>query len=456
MLGDDPWGAQVGIAESVRDHRETAVKSCHGIGKSFTAARVALWFALTHDPAIVITTAPTDRQVRGILWKEIRLAHQRARVPLGGRLLTQELRWADDRWIWGFTAPEHDPDRFQGFHESNVLVIVDEACGVSQQIQEAIDGVLSGGNARKLEIGNPTDPASPFAKSFRTPGVSKLSIPAFETPNFTAFGITEGDIASGAWEAKLGDEALPAPHLVRPQWVADRYRRWGPESPLYLARVKAQFPEQSSDTLIPFAWIERAQLADFEPKETDEIKPAHELGVDVARFGDDETVAYRRQGRFVRLCLRGRGWDTMRTAGEVMRIIRETGASAKVDEIGIGAGVIDRLKEQRVAAIGINVADAASDSERFANLRAEMFWGLRERFEQGDIDIDPEDEELAAQLAALRYKVDSRGRILMEAKEEMKRRLPEIGSPDRADAIAIAFTAGGRSRAIQQRAPVIL
>ncbi len=116
ILGNSLWHTQQEILNSVKNNQETVVASCHGAGKSFTAANVALWYLFNHKPSVVITTAPTDRQVRGILWKEIRLAHSRARVPLGGKLLTQELKLDTNWWAWGFTAPEYDPDRFQGFH----------------------------------------------------------------------------------------------------------------------------------------------------------------------------------------------------------------------------------------------------------------------------------------------------------------------------------------------------
>ena len=143
VLGDTLWDKQVEIIESVRDNRTTTVKSCHAIGKSFSASRVGLWYLYTHQPSIVLTTAPTARQVRGILWKEIRTCFQRSRFPLGGTCLTQELKLDTNWFMWGFTAPDYDPDRFQGFHEINLLVIADESSGVSDEIFEGIDGVLT-------------------------------------------------------------------------------------------------------------------------------------------------------------------------------------------------------------------------------------------------------------------------------------------------------------------------
>ncbi|MDQ7794137.1 MAG: hypothetical protein RDU89_06955 [bacterium] len=430
VLGVRLWSRQVEILEAVRDHDEAAVASCHGAGKSFVAADVVLWFLCAHRPAIVITTAPTDRQVKGILWKEIRLAHQRATYPLGGRPLTQELRFADDWWAWGFTAPDYDPNRFQGYHEAHVLVVVDEAAGVSEEIYEAIDGILSGEHCRLLMIGNATDPTGRFGRSWRTPGVKTIRISAYDTPNFTTYGITEADIAAGTWEQKITGP-LPYPKLVTPAWVAKRYRRWGPTSPMYLARVLGQFPEAGANTLIPLSWVEAAQRRQLEPGNP------NVLGVDVARYGDAETVICHRRGPVFRIYLVATRENTVQTSGRVAVALRETGAAqAQVDEVGVGAGVVDNLEAARKPVMGLNAGAAPRDRERFANARAEWYWGLRERFETGDIDLDPADEELAAQLSSLRYRYTARGQIEIESKDEMKKR--GLASPDRADAVMLA------------------
>lgn len=431
ILGAEPWPGQVQILEAVRDHREVAVRSCHGIGKDWIAARVALWFLYTHKPSIVITTGPTDRQVKGILWKEIGIAHARAHWPLSGTCLTQELKLDRDWWAWGFTAPQTDPDRFQGFHEANVLVIIDEASGVSKDIYLAIEGVLTSTNTRKLEIGNPTDSMSAFAESFKMPGVHKMSFAAWDTPNFTAFGITEEDLATSAWEKKITGP-LPYPSLVTPEWAATRHKRWGPDSPHYVSRVRGEFPPSSPNALIPLALIEQAQQRWIRATE-----PV-ELGVDVARSGHDKSVIAERRGSVVRIRSTCSKADTMETTGNVAEALRVTGASqAKVDVVGIGAGVVDRAKELGLPVVEANAGARANDPERYVNARAEWFWGLRERFESGEIDIDAADEELAYELATIRWKPDSRGRVQIESKDDMKKRLGR--SPDRADAVAIAF-----------------
>lgn len=439
VLGYRPWSLQKRLLESVRDNRETSVASCHGAGKTSIAARAALWYLCNHRPSVVLTTAPTNRQVRGLLWKEIGVACRDAKYPLGGRLLQQELKLAEDWYAWGFTAPDWDPNRFQGFHELNILVVVDEACGVSRAIGEAISGVLSSENARLLRIGNPTDINTDFGESFKTPGVAKFYCSAFDTPNFTAFGITQEDIEQDSWRERITGP-LPNPRLVTPEWVAGRWRAWR-NSPLYQSRVQAKFPAQSKDTLISLAVIEAAQQRTLAPCEP------HVLAVDVARFGDDHSSIYERRGPVIRLRERFYKADTMQTTGLVCRVLDDTEATeAKVDVVGIGAGVHDRLDELGRPVVAANAGAASSDNEQYLNARGEWFWSLRERFESGDIDIDPEDEELAAQLASLRYKYDSRGRVVIESKEEMKKR--GLPSPDDADAVAIAYADIGRDEVV--------
>jgi hypothetical protein len=137
--------------------------------------------------------------------------------------------------------------------------------------------------------------------------------------------------------------------------------------------------------------------------------------------------------------------DTMTTAGHIAKAMRdiddEAGKNdwvrAIVDVPGVGGGVVDRLAELDLPVVPYNGGEAPIDKERFVNARAEDYWTLRERFEQGEIDIDPDDDKLAAQLGSIKWGIDSRGRIKIESKDDMRKR--GLPSPDRADAMAIAF-----------------
>jgi len=435
VLGDTLWETQKQIIESVALNRETSVKSCHAAGKSFIASRVALWFLYNFSPSIVITTAPTDRQVRGILWKEITSAHSRSKVPLGGDVMTKQIKVASDWFAWGFTAPDYDPDRFQGFHSQNTLVVVDEAAGVSAKIYEAIASILSGENSKLLSIGNPTDEHGDFGKSFKRAPTGKFTISAFDTPNLSAFGITEDDFTEDTWQDKI-DAPLPRPYLITPHFVHDAFSKWGSSSPFWSIRILAQFPSSSSDALISWHLIERAQREQH-------VEGVITLGVDVARFGSDETIIAAKSGNRAVVLDAWQGLDTMQTTGRIKRVVdRVNPIATNVDVIGVGSGVVDRLLEIGVHVNGINVGEGAVESNKFANKRAEIFWNLREAFEAGEVSLDQNDEETANQLGGLRYKVTSKGKIQIESKDEMRRR--GMSSPDRADAIALAFNLSHR------------
>ena len=207
-----------------------------------------------------------------------------------------------------------------------------------------------------------------------------------------------------------------------------------------------EFPDQAEDTLIGLSDVEAAAqrwkaekegVAGETEGETIDIPGEVVLAVDVARFGSDRSVILRRQGSRVLEIRTFRDMDTMQLTGWVAAAIRETSPERVcVDEIGVGAGVVDRLKEQGHPVKGINVARRARQERLFANVRAEGYWRLKELFATGEISI-PDDHQLMGELAALRYSFDSQGRVLMESKEAMRQR--GLPSPDKADALMLAF-----------------
>jgi len=439
FLGSEPWEKQIEILEAVRDNKEVAVASCHAAGKSWISSRAVIWFNYTHRLSRVVTTAPTFDQVRDILWQEIRAAYTSSRVDLGGKLLETRLELGPNWFATGRST--NDANRFQGAHSQrgSIFVVADEAAGIETDIWVGVDGILTSEDSHLLAIGNPTAPTGEFFEMFKRKGVVKIHISAFDTPNFTAFGITLDDIRNNTWREKITGP-LPAPYLITPEWVWDKWEKWGEDSPLWISRVLGEFPAVSTDTLIPLSWIEAAQRRGLDASAPDV------LGVDVARQGSDETVLVHRQGPVARVVKVTHQEDTMQTTGRVVVALNETNATeARIDAVGIGAGVYDRLREMGKPAVEMQSGQAAKDPERFLNARAEWWWGLRERFEAGDIDID-EDDDLAAQLSNIKYKFTSRGQIQIESKDEMKRR--GVGSPDRGDALMLAFAD------IQKPAPI--
>jgi hypothetical protein len=430
VLHEHLWSRQVQILHSVRDHRKTAVPSCHGSGKSFLAARIAAHWLCNHPAgeAFVVTSAPTGRQVRNILWREINRAHGNANLI--GR--TNQTEWflptangKEELVAFGMKPDDMDPAAFQGIHARYVLVIFDEAGGInSTALWEAADSLIANDDSRFLAIGNPDDPETEFRK-ICDPGSTWHVIPisAFDTPNFTQELIPE----------KLR-------HLLVGQlWVEEKRKKWGEANPFWLSKVLGQFPDTTIDGLIPVKWILKAQKADLPPA------PPYEMGLDVGGGSNNSTYC-RREGPRFRILRRDQNPDTMETCGTLLAFINERKAlpdttlhytRAKVDEIGIGRGVVNRAHELKVKeVIGVNVSRPAKDKEHFANVRAEGYWGLRELFQSGLIDIDEEDDDLAAQLVDLRYKRNSRGQVQMESKDDIKARGKV--SPDDADSVMLA------------------
>lgn len=416
-LGEFMWSRQREIARSVVEHQRTAVPSCHDAGKSWIASRIASWWLDTHAPgtAFVVTTAPSHAQVRAILWREIGRAFRKGRLP--GRINQTEWWMGEEIVAYGRKPSDYDEHSFQGIHARYVLVILDEACGIPKNLWTAVEAITTGDDCRILAIGNPDDPDTEFANVCKPgSGWNVIRIAAADTPNLSGEPVPD----------ELRHE------LLSPNWVDDKRKRWGETSPLFVSKVTGQFPESSKDGLIPVSQIVAAQqrtLAPADPKV---------VSVDVARFGDDKTVLYLRQGQHVRLLSEHPLTATTETTGLAIAAQRDTGAAEiRVDGDGVGGGVVDELAEASQPVVEMRSGVRALDNVTFINSRAEWYWGLRQLFEDGDIDIDPDDDELAAQLGALKYKYTARGQVVIESKDDMRKR--GLPSPDRADAVMLAM-----------------
>jgi hypothetical protein len=424
VLGITFWSAQVEIARALLEHRHVAVKAAHAVGKSkLVAAIMAWWIAGSGRPlgdAFCISTAPTSAQLSAVVWRELGRCHRSGRLPgriTGGQVPT----WMVDgelvamgRKPADLTDPEAASSSFQGIHAKWPLAVIDEAGGCPGWVFDACEAVATSAASRVIAIGNPTSRDSRFAEICKPgSGWHVITVPAESTPAFTG-------------------EPVPATLLdllVSRRWVEERRQRWGPDSPLYRSRVEAQFPQADDDALIDPAHVEAAQALEL---------PARgpvTFGVDVARSGNDRTVIYRRQGGQLRRVHVAHGADLMQTSGKVAALLIEAGdeASAVIDTIGLGAGVFDRLREQGLPAVPFNASERARDPKRYRNARAEAYWRLREALAAGQVDLDPGDDELAGELVAQKWTVDSAGRVQIGSKAEQAK------SPDHADAAMMAL-----------------
>ena len=428
VLGVDLWDKQVQIIESIRDNANTCVASGHGVGKTFISAVATLWFLCTHDQSRIITTAPTNRQVEAILWAEIWHLYKHARFPLGGKLLKTSLT-IEEKWF-ALGLSTDDPDRFQGHHARHVLLVMDEAPGIDPKIYEAAQGILTQASSKNLLIGNPTSPSGPFFDAFHNKLWNSFYISCYDSP-----AIAEPD---------------RYPALTTQKWIDERKEEWGETSPMFVSRVLGQFPLEGEDTLIPLNWCNRAVARFEKSKDTCKVSDHVYLGLDVARYGTNKTVL----SSFVPNRLQYQKSIQNKSTTEATKLAITDGISAgaklmqiTTDDTGVGGGVTDRLRELGYPVLAINFSQKPTDPMHFRGIRDEMYWHLRELFRSEEIAI-PNSEALINQLSAIKYKINSKGKIEIEDKDAMKKR--GLNSPDEADSLVIAVWGAKRMKASGQ------
>jgi hypothetical protein len=356
---------------------------------------------------VVITTAPTFRQVKEILWREIRAVAGKKPLYPKSAVLDTQISLSEKHFALGLSSDKSE--QFQGFHSPHLLVIVDEASGVPEEIFQAIDGLAP---EKILLIGNPTQNSGRFADSFRQERVKKIHISAYDVPNVI--------------ESKVVIAGLITNNDI--ERIRDNY---GGDSDVFRVRVQGDFPMADSHSLIGMDEVTGALEREVKVFPQWEKK----LGVDVARYGDDRGVILVRHHEKVIRKEYVTKRDLMHMCGEVLRIAKEEHIQAHniyVDVIGVGAGVVDRLREQGWQVNEVNVANKAKDDEHYMNLRAELYGRLKEWLKTGSLPDDSFYE-----LANIQYKFTSKGQLQLESKEDMKKR--GLSSPDVSDALALTF-----------------
>lgn len=410
------WSKMAEIMESVANNRQTVVKAGYSVSKSYTAACIAIWFLNVFKDSIVITTAPTATQVADILWAEIRQIYNNAKVPLGGRVLLTEIRKAE-KWFAMGLSPKHDIKtegvRFQGFHAPHILIIFDEAPGIADVFYDSVEGLMSSEHARWLCIGNPISDNDRFSKLFKTKGWVGHTISCLESPNVV-------------------QNRNVIPGMVTREWVEEKKAQWGEESSLYRTKVLGEFPFESSEVLIPLEYLLKA--VDRKLPEWKMARPIISMGVDVARFGINETSFTLLKGRQEVYKENYQGKDTAHTLGKSMELIKRFNPDIiGVDDIGIGGFLCDNIPRQ-YPVIPFQGGGEPED-EKFKNLNAEAWWNVKEDFRIGEISI-LNDTDTIDQLNCRKYDYDEKGRIYVESKKELKKR--GFSSLDRADSFVIA------------------
>lgn len=442
-LNFDLFPHQAEIVKSVFTNRRTAVRSCTGIGKSRIAAGAVIGFLYNFYPSTVLTTSSGFKQLENVLWREIETLHKNALIPLNGHLMTTEINLASNWFAIGISTDHIE--RFTGFHNKFVLVVADEASGLDENVYAAIENPLATGDTHLLLIGNPTQPVGGFRRAFDSEFFTKFHISCFDTPNFTHFGITIDDIRKNTWAEKIGGKSLPAPMLIKPETVYYDFVENGEHSYHFQVFSLGQFPQAGVNSLFNLADIETAFTRGESDTPTAGMKV---VSLDVARYGDDETIYGERVGDRV---VRVESWshqDTVYTAGRTLRMAKEFRPSQViVDSVGVGGGVVDMLQSEHTNLnsyiVQFNSGERAKDKEQFGNRRAECYWDLSKRFQEGRIALpkgNQKAEKLKAQLCDIRYTYDKAGKLWIESKEEMRAR--GMKSPDAADMLMMLFSSG--------------
>lgn len=416
----DNWQRNILYDLSTRDR--IAIRSGHGPGKSALLSWAILWFLVTHFPAKIPVTGSNFDQLRKTLWSELSLWLGRMPEVLRGQWVysAESLayrRAPEESFAVLRTASKERAQGLAGFHARHVMVVVDEASAVANEIFTVLRGALTTEGAKLLIAGNPVLREGDFFDAFHK------QRQFYKTHHISS---------------------IDSPRVSR-AWIQEQADYYGEDSNVYRVRVLGEFPLQDWDGVIPLPLLEAAAA-----REIAAIDIAPVWGIDVARYGSDRSAIAKRQGNVQLEPVKHRsGLDTEQLAGWIMQEWLETPRQLRpdrinIDVIGIGAGVYDRLaRERRFQELGpttiasVNVAEMPSGRERFERLRDELWWTCREWLEARDCRLCPEDQALIGELAGPKYEPRPNGKLRVESKDDMKKR--GLRSPDLADAWVHTF-----------------
>lgn len=443
------------IIRTIQESRRTSVRSGHARGKDFLAAVASICFLYLEGPNCkVVNTAPTGRQVTAIMMSEIGKIHRNAKIKLGGELLVNKIQFYDkkelitDWFLMAFKAGDKDQESWTGFHSPNIMVVVTEASGIQQETFDAIEGLLTG-NSRLLLIFNPVRTTGEAYQSTRSPQYQKFKLNCLDAPNVRAKKVLIPGQVDYTWVQEKVEKwclRIDEKEANRDLFDFKFNRLWYRPNDLFRVKVLGEFPAEDSNKLIPLSWIEQAQERWKEAKRNgDPLK----LGVDVAGLGRDNSCLAYKYGDYIEKVVtlnlpKDKGIH-MQLAGTVKNELQRDEDYAFIDTIGEGAGVYSRLFEQNVNAISVKASEGANDltdftgERQFENMRAWLHWALRDALDpQNEINLAlPLDEELTQELSEPIFTIKSNGKIAIEPKDEIKKRLGR--SPDKMDSLLNTF-----------------
>jgi hypothetical protein len=356
-----------------------------------------------------VVTANTTSQLNTKTWRELALWHKRAINKHWFKWTATKFFHVDHPETWFVAAipnTEHNSEAFAGLHAKHVLIIYDEASGIPDKIWEVTEGAMTTPRAMWFVFGNPTKNTGRFVDCFTKD--------------------------AKRWEHHQIDSRTCK--MTNKEELNEWVKTYGEDSDFVRVRVRGVFPRTGSMQFVSTEQVDMAMLRDM-PFEAYCMQPVV-IGVDVARYGDDKTVITMRQGRKLVEQRKFRGKNTMEIAVEVALAVKEFRAAVTfVDGVGVGAGVVDRLRQLGYEVIEVNAGSKPTDTELYYNKRAEMWDRVRSWLRSGaDIPVDP---ELRTALIGLEFGFDDKERIRLERKIDMKKR--GLDSPDEGDSLAHTF-----------------
>jgi len=408
---------------AIAENKHIYIGSGHSLGKDWVCGGIGPWFLHAFGPSIVILTAPTQRQVEKVMWGETMSHWNNRKIDLGGKALSSpylEIR-KEDWYLVGFTTTEGGAAgsaqgaKFQGFHSSNMCVVVSEAQGVEDSIFDQIDAVTTGENNLVIFLGNPTRSSGRFAEGLKNKHDNIVfNFSCLENPNYI-------------------HKKTVIPGLTSYDWVEDKRKKWGEDDPRWHGRVLGQVPTKGIDTVIS------RELIDLNIKGkrfvSDEYARKRVTSGDFARYGDDETVFFNwdDEGCSKPFAMsKSSGPECESNAGIMAKSNNSTMFIG--DEDGLGGPIMDYVKkafkQRGIKTVGIN-SNGKPTNEDYQNIKAQMWFHAAEELRLGKANIF-DDPDLIQELEEMKYFTNKRGKIQIESKDDIKDRIGR--SPDKADA----------------------
>lgn len=432
----------------------TVVKSSNGTAKSFSMADIICWWVSVFPPgdSLAIISAPSIPQLEKVIFAYLKSNYNTALKNDRGLpgWIDEQLGWkyklpsGNITLAFGRKPPDHDAvSTFQGVRSQvgKTFVFFDEAGGMSREMFTAAEAVMTGQDSRFLGIGNPDNTGTMFHDIFRDEErfkneYNRFTISSFDLPTLTGERVYPHDEHGDFMEARM----LSA--LTSKDWVERQQRVWGEKDARYLSKVLGEFPSEGSNAFFPQHHIDNA----FNNVEIEEDLDAPLiLGVDVARWGQDESVVYGNRAGRVRLLGTWGKSDTYASEKKIHELaIKHRAAEVRIDASGIGGAIFDHLDtlpefaDKTYQLIGIDGGAKAPDPIQHYNLRTYNHESLRNQLVEGKLDLDYDDRDLRAQLEGVTYRYSQRNSVMITPKDEMRSAMG--GSPDRLDALIYSVT----------------